>query len=388
MRRRSGSILKRRGGWWARVTYTHAVTGKRKDIHRRARTRAEAIDLRDQLVREIDETDGRSLDHERKTMKDLAAYYRLHYAKPAEYVDGRKVAGLRSLDTVLSQLTTIEAYFQSRSIRSVTYDEIRQFRDERMATPVVVTKIERDPSTGKRKKVRVERQRSIATVNRELALLNRLFNVAFRQAWLLRNPFTNGEPLTTPSGEKHRERIITREEEARLLAACETKERRHLRAIIICALDTGMRQGEIFKLTWGDVDLDRRAIHVRAFNTKTMRARQVAMTSRLHAEVFMLRPAEANAEARVFGITDNVKRSFDRVRQLAGLDGVRFHDLRHTAATRLTRGHLSLPEVGRILGHTQPRTTYRYVNADDATMKRAAAILDADIESAEQETAN
>ncbi|MBV9068488.1 MAG: site-specific integrase [Acidobacteria bacterium] len=369
------------------MTYTHAVTGKRKDIQRRARTRADAIDLRDQLVREIDETDGRSLDHERKTMKELIAYYRDHYAKPAEYVDGKKVAGLRSLDTVLSQLNTIETYFQATSIRSITYDDIRQFRSERMATPVVVIKTERDTRTGKTKKVRVERQRSVATVNRELALLNRLFNVAFRQAWLLRNPFANGEPLTTPSGETHRERIITREEEARLLEACDAAGRRHLRPIIICALDTGMRQGEIFKLTWNDVDLQRRTIHVRAFNTKTMRARQVAMTSRLYAELFMLASDHAGPESSVFGVTDNVKRSFDRVRTIAGLDGVRFHDLRHTAATRLTRGHLSLPEVGRILGHTQPRTTYRYVNADDATTHRAAAILDA-IADEEAVTAN
>jgi integrase len=57
----------------------------------------------------------------------------------------------------------------------------------------------------------------------------------------------------------------------------------------------------------------------------------------------------------------------------AGLPDVRFHDLRHTAATRLVAAHLPLPEVGRVLGHTQANTTYRYVNANIETTRRAAA---------------
>lgn len=89
----------------------------------------------------------------------------------------------------------------------------------------------------------------------------------------------------------------------------------------------------------------------------------------------MYEAARPEAETLVFGITDNVKRSFTAARNAAGLSDVRFHDLRHTAATRLVRGELPLPEVGRILGHTQPKTTYRYVNADASTASRAAAIF-------------
>lgn len=79
----------------------------------------------------------------------------------------------------------------------------------------------------------------------------------------------------------------------------------------------------------------------------------------------------------VFGIADNVKRSFDAVRRAAGIDDVRFHNLRHTAATRLVSAHIPLSEVGRVLGHTQANTTYRYVNANIDTARRAAAALDA-----------
>jgi integrase len=72
----------------------------------------------------------------------------------------------------------------------------------------------------------------------------------------------------------------------------------------------------------------------------------------------------------VFGILDNVKRSFTAARSKAGLNDLRFHDLRHTAATRLVGAHIPLSEVGRVLGHSQASTTYRYVNANVETAKR------------------
>ena len=77
-----------------------------------------------------------------------------------------------------------------------------------------------------------------------------------------------------------------------------------------------------------------------------------------------------------FGILDNVKRSFTAARSKAGLKDLRFHDLRHTGATRLVGAHIPLSEVGRVLGHSQANTTYRYINANIETAKRAAAALD------------
>lgn len=71
--------------------------------------------------------------------------------------------------------------------------------------------------------------------------------------------------------------------------------------------------------------------------------------------------APDDPDGLVFGILDNVKRSFTAARSKAGLKDVRFHDLRHTAATRLVGAHIPLSEVGRVLGHTQANTTYRYV---------------------------
>src|SRR5882724_3254951 len=86
---------------------------------------------------------------------------------------------------------------------------------------------------------------------------------------------------------------------------------------------------------------------------------------------------QRSKDGLVFGFTNNVKRNFTSARTAAGLPNIRFHDLRHTAATRLVAAYLPLPEVGRVLGHTQANTTYRYVNANIETTRRAAALLDA-----------
>ena len=350
---RTGSIVKRKArtksekpSWWARVTYIDPVTGKRRDLQRRADRKADARDRVHELVKEIDTTEGRTLAHERKTFIDLASYYEKHYLKPAEYIEGRKVAGLRSLEGLSGQLNAARDYFGRRSLRTITYADLADFRSQRLKTPTRGDVARhaaalKEYEKARQQKLKVERPqllvtRTIATVNRELALLRRMLNVAQREGWIARNPLSLGESLIRVADEKKRERILTREEETRLLAACDNGRRMHLRPIIVCALDTGMRQGEIFSLRWREVDLDKGMITVAAFNTKTMRARTISLTARLaRALEALAAQAPKRPDDLVFGISDNVKRSFDTVRRAVGLEDVRFHDLRHTAATRL-----------------------------------------------------
>jgi integrase len=347
--------------WWARVIYIDPETGKLHDLSRRAESKAHAIDKRDKLIADIEATNGQSIGKERMTFADLCDYYEKHYLKEAEYVDGRKVAGLRSLATPKVQLGVLKSHFGQRQLRSLTYGAIREFRSTRLKT-----------------KTRSDTQRSITSVNRELALLRRMLNVAVSESFIVGgNPFHKGDPLISTADEKRRQRIITRDEEKALLAACDAPKRGHLKAIIIAALDTGCRLGELLKLRWRDVDLDNGQINLIAFNTKTATERTVALTTRLRHELERLK-AEApdDQRMRVFGILTNVKSAFTGARSDAGLADLRFHDLRHSAATRLVGAHIPLAEVGRILGHQQPTTTYRYVNADQQTAMRAAAALD------------
>jgi integrase len=368
MRERVGSIVSRKSRrakgkvtWWARVTYTDPVTGKRHDRQRRAESKSHAKDLVQDLIAEVDKTGGRSLAKEHMTFFDLATYYEKEYLKPAEYVDGRKVAGVRSIVPAKANVKALKDHFGKRLLRGITHSDIREFRAIRLAT-----------------KTRAKKQRTIAAVNRELEKMRRLLNIAEREGWILRNPMRSGDPLISMADERKRERIVTREEEMRLLAGCENRYRKHLRPILICALDTGMRRGEIFGLKWSDVDFEERVLTIRAFNTKTMQERQVSLTTRLMIELERIwEESPKIKDLLVFGFTDNVKKSWTSVRTKAGLPDVRFHDLRHTAATCLVAAHLPLPEVGRVLGHTQANTTYRYVNANIETTRRAAALLDA-----------
>jgi integrase len=358
-RERSGMIFEReKDVWYARVTYTDEA-GRRKYVKRRADNKSHAKELVKQLLRELDDYGEHAVESAQMTFIELAGFYERTYLIEPQYVDGRKIAGLRSAYDFQLRLTVLREHFGKRKLRAITHGDIERFRAIRLKT-----------------ETRHGKQRSIATVNRELSLLRRVLNVATRNGWIIRNPFYGSTSLVTPGDEKPRERIITREEEARLLAAC-TGLRSHLLPIIITALDTGMRRGEIFKLRWSDIDFVTRIIIVRAFNTKTMRERQVAVTERLTRELeAVYERSIKDPDTLVFGISDNVKKSFNSARKAAGLPDVRFHDLRHTHATRLVAAHMPLSEVGRILGHTQVNTTYRYVNANIETAQRAAAILD------------
>lgn len=356
-RERKGYTYQEEGRWYARLTHTDE-RGKRRNIKRRAETKTHAKEILKQLQREIEDHGGQSLDSAQMIFKELADYYEKTYLIPPEYVDGRKVAGLRAWNKFRPLLSILREHFCHRRIRTITFGDLDRFRATRLKTPT-----------------KKGTQRAIATVNRELSLLRRVFHVALRNGWIIKNPFETGDSLIRPGDEKPRERIINREEEERLLAACSGK-RTHLRAIIICALDTGMRSGEILKLKWSDIDFENRLIIVQGLNTKTLRERQLAMTDRLTIELMKLfEQSSKDADSLVFGIKNNVKNSFNSVRKIAGLQDVRFHDLRHTHATRLVSAHIPLSEVGRVLGHTQANTTYRYVNANVETARRAAAAL-------------
>jgi integrase len=97
------------------------------------------------------------------------------------------------------------------------------------------------------------------------------------------------------------------------------------------------------------------------------------MTERLTAE---LQKLSKNQDGDlVFGIKTHAQHSFQKAKKEAGLPDVRFHDLRHTHATRLVGAQMPLAEVGRVLGHTQPSTTFRYVNFNADTARRAADLL-------------
>lgn len=348
-----------RGKPYARVTYIDEF-GKRKDVRRRAFSRTHARQLIKEMLREIDERGEASLDTSRLSFAQLARHYKDNYATPARYVESRKIAGLRSHVEVKRIVEILVDHFGNKLLRSITHGDVLRFRTQRLDKRVTFKKA---PS----------RQRSIATVNRELTVLRRMLSIALREGWILKHPFSGSDTVISPADETKRIRVLSREEEELLLDACD-ENRSRLKPIVICALDTGMRRGEILSLRWRDVDLASRRINIQAMNTKTLRSRSVPMSQRLSDELEQLPVRDPSA--RVFGITDTIKRSWATAKRIAGIDDLKFHDLRHTYATRLVQGGLPIAEVSRILGHTNIATTFRYANIDHTTLDRALAIIE------------
>jgi len=356
---RTGSIEWRNGVPYARVTFKDA-TGKRKQIKRAARNKSEAKQKVIELLRMIDDGLERVLASHQMTFADLVAFHLTNYVQPPKYSPNMetKLSGMRSHDSMRYLVQASADFFRKRLLRSITYTDLELFKSQRLDTPT-----------------QYKRPRAVASVNRELSTLRRMLNVAKRNKWILTNPFNDGEPLILQSQETRRERILTEDEERKMLDLC-TGRRTHLRPILLTALDTGMRRGEILKLTWKEVSLEERLIYVRAFNNKLMKARWLAMTSRLEEALKILFDhSPKDPDGLVFGIKSNVRSSFRWIKRELKLLDTRFHDLRHTTATTLIREHVPLQEVARILGHTQVQTTFRYVNSDIETARRAAEAL-------------
>lgn len=367
-RNREGSVYEYKGKVYARVQLI-GEDGKRKDKKVLAKSRKHARELIATLKTEVKAHGDSVLDSYRMTFGELAKIYETVKLVPARYEDGRKVAGLRSWRYTKSFLPTLVTHFGRRQLRSIKHSDLEAFRLERLGTPVRCGTDEDDEP--------IYRPRRMASVHRELGLLRAMLRYAEREGWIVKSPFDGNTGLISTANETKRDRILTREEEKRLLAGC-TGRRKHLKPILLAALDTGMRRGELFKLTWQDVDLAANLIHVRATNTKTETERTVGITDRLRAELERIYAEHPeNYPGPIFGVLDNVKTAFTGLREDAKLKDFRFHDLRHTAITRMIQCGLPAAEVMKISGHTQYSTFSRYVNVNQEAARRGAELLTA-----------
>jgi integrase len=378
----------KQGRWYARVTFTNEQ-GIRRDIKRSAEDEKAAKKALKAILRELEDNGERSLDAANMTFAELADYYTTNYLHPAVYVGERKVSGVRWRGEALAEVKPLISHFGKRKLRSITYGDIRAYKQQRLQTPTRSDLARHQHALRTNPKAELQTTRSIAAVNKELGKLRRMLNIAVREQWLPRNPFNNGESLI--SVETHRERVLSREEEARLLAAVDAEPKRgHLRGILFIALDCALRRGEIMTLTWSDVDFERRTLTVRAFNSKTARARTVAMTTRVYLE--LRRVSEATTPeptALVFGVRTSIKTAFNKALAAAHITNFHFHDCRHTAVTRMIRAGIPPVEVMRVSGHTTMSAFYRYANLDSDAVFRAAAALDAfHAQAAEAQTTN
>jgi integrase len=207
-----------------------------------------------------------------------------------------------------------------------------------------------------------------ATVNRILGNAKHMLAMATKWGILAKNPFAGVGLLRVPTMP---ERILQPDEETRLLKACEEVRAPHLRPIVVLALNTGMRKGEILSLQWSQLDLVNRSIHVENGKT-TLSDRRIPMNDAVFENIIALRK---NRQGNlVFPIPRktgqrfvDLKTAFRSAVARSGIAHLRFHDLRHSFASRLVRTGTDLITVQHLLGHAKITMTARYAHplADD-----------------------
>lgn len=165
-------------------------------------------------------------------------------------------------------------------------------------------------------------------------------------------------------------RYLTTDEESRLLKALTTAtlrkpDRARLTALVVLSIHTGLRRGELFRLTWANVDLAAHVITVQPETSKSGKARRVPLNSTALAALHVWR-SEVPPRTLVFpgrsGELTNTKRSWRRVLTAAGITAFRWHDMRHTFASRLVQKGVPLYVVSELLGHGSERMTRRYAH--------------------------
>lgn len=206
-----------------------------------------------------------------------------------------------------------------------------------------------------------------STTNRDLNLISHVINVA-RKEWgmHIENPIVM---IRRPPENKARKRRLAAGEEERLLAELELSTRSSngcfeaggahnpwIRPLVILALETAMRRGELLSLRWSDVFLSDR--FVRLHDTKNGESRDVPLSTRAYG---VLTSLPRHISGKVFPVTaDAVKKVYVRAVERAGLEDLHFHDLRHEATSRIAEKLDNVLELSAVTGHKTLSMLKRY----------------------------
>ena len=208
-----------------------------------------------------------------------------------------------------------------------------------------------------------------ATINREMACMKHLYTVAIKWGKTTRNPVKDVKLFKESNS---RTRYLEFEETERLIGSCEA----YLRDIVIIAVNTGMRMGEIFNLQWEHIDLKRKIIYL--METKNGDMREIPMNDRVAGTLFnIVQNADIpyifhNKQGKPF---TSVKKSFATALRRSRISNFRFHDLRHTFASHLAIKGIDLNTIRELLGHKSMRMTLRYAHLNQEHKQQAVNVL-------------
>ncbi len=224
----------------------------------------------------------------------------------------------------------------------------------------------------------LEGGRSHATVNRYMAALNHVFNTATKEWGLLQsNPMQRVRKLKESRG---RTRFLSAKELERLLRLASKEQRKPLYDIILLALSTGARKGELLQIKLADVDISRACITIH--DTKNHESRRLSLSSNA---LQMVQQRIAEAKSKQVFLFENIhtrqpyqiEREWQLLKTRAGLDDFVFHDLRHTFASYMAMSGASLAEIAEALGHKTLNMVKRYAHlCESHTAKVVSGMCD------------
>ncbi|MBI3393781.1 MAG: site-specific integrase [Nitrospirae bacterium] len=331
-------LYKRGGVWWMRLT-----VGGRKEIRRTTGTgdRRLAEKIERKVRTEIAEGRWFDVQEERtRTVREMLERFE------QEYASHRKAT--RFYGPIIARFI---AEWGDRTLAEVTPAIISQWKTRRLG------------------------EVSAASVNRALAVLRCAFNVTMREwEWCRDNPVVRVKREKEPPG---RDRWLSAEEEGRVLQAAPP----WFREVITFAVNTGMRQGEILSLRWSSVDLFRRTVTVERSKNgekRTVPINEAVLT--ILKEKSRVRSLKADlvfhSEAHTAIDPANLRHVFGKALEKAKIEDFRFHDLRHTFATRLVQAGVDMYKVQRLLGHKTPTMTQRYAHHSTESLRDGVEVLD------------
>ncbi|MCP4373212.1 MAG: tyrosine-type recombinase/integrase [Deltaproteobacteria bacterium] len=227
--------------------------------------------------------------------------------------------------------------------------------------------------------VRKEEGAKPASINIELAMLTKAFNLAAKEwEWLKENPASK---VAKEKENNERDRWLTVDEEKRLLA----NSPEWLKEIIVFALNTGLRRTELLSLEWSRVDLERRTILL--VKTKNGKPRTIP----LNQNALSVLKKKSDGKVRslkndyVFTSSEGTKikfgrlaRDFNKAIRKAGIEAFTFHSLRHTFCTRLAQEGIDLYKIAKLAGHKDIKMTQRYSHHCPDSLRAGVEILDSD----------
>lgn len=338
------------------------------DQSRTFETRDAAVRWARRVEREIDQ--GCYVDQrlsERTTLHSLIARY------IAEVLTDRRADGPESGDSaaapVIDGSTAQPAVNRPRSLKSVKKGAKQEMlrlqawqKSDLARRPVAAVRAE---DLAQWRDARLATGKADATVTHDLAVLSAVFTHA-RREWSMPSLPNPVKDVKKPGLGKPRDRRLVGDEETRLLDGCESGPS-WLRPMVIVALETAMRQGELRTMAWRDVDLVEGVAVLR--DTKNGDKREVPLSTRARAALREI-PVAIDGGS-VFNVRQSqVVNAFIAACRRGKIRGLRFHDLRHEATSRLIERGLNIVEAASVTGHKSLQMLKRYTHPRAADLAR------------------